>query len=192
MRVSPAGKRRYHGGMNKPKIRTASRVEEVRYEIRGRLARRAHELERDGHDVLHLNVGNPGAFGLHAPETMRQAVVRNLQQSDPYGPQTGIFPAREAVAIHFQEFGLPDTRFDQVMIGNGVSELVDLSLRALLEPDDEVLVPAPDYPLWTAATVLNGGKAVHWCCSATRSTTASPTTTPGSCRWPRWSRTRCA
>ncbi|MGK7295008.1 MAG: aminotransferase class I/II-fold pyridoxal phosphate-dependent enzyme [Candidatus Wenzhouxiangella sp. M2_3B_020] len=166
MRVSPAGNRRYHDGMNKPKIRTASRVEEVRYEIRGRLARRAHELERDGHDVLHLNVGNPGAFGLHAPETMRQAIVRNLQQSDPYGPQTGIFPAREAVAIRFQERGMPDTRFDQVMIGNGVSELVDLSLRALLEPDDEVLVPAPDYPLWTAATVLNGGKAVHYPCDA--------------------------
>jgi alanine-synthesizing transaminase len=152
--------------MNKPNIQTASRVAEVRYEIRGRLARRAHELERDGHDVLHLNVGNPGAFGLHAPETMRQAVVRNLQASDPYGPQTGIFPAREAVAIHYQEQGLKDTRFAQVMIGNGVSELVDLALRALLEPGDEVLVPAPDYPLWTAATVLNGGRAVHYACTA--------------------------
>jgi len=152
--------------MNKPMIPTASRVAEVRYEIRGRLAKRAHELERDGHDILHLNVGNPGAFGLHAPETMRQAVVRNLAESDPYGPQTGIFPAREAVAIRFQELGLPDTRFDQVMIGNGVSELVDLSLRALLEPGEEVLIPAPDYPLWTAATVLNGGRAIHYPCTA--------------------------
>jgi len=152
--------------MNKAMIPTASRVAQVRYEIRGRLARRAHELERDGHDILHLNVGNPGAFGLHAPETMRQAVVRNLQASDPYGPQTGIFPAREAVAIRFQERGLSDTRFGQVMIGNGVSELVDLSLRALLEPGDEVLVPAPDYPLWTAATVLNGGRAAHYPCTA--------------------------
>jgi alanine-synthesizing transaminase len=151
--------------MNKPMIPTARRVDEVRYEIRGRLARRAHALERDGHDVLHLNVGNPGAFGLHAPETMRQAVVRNLQASDPYGPQTGIFPAREAVAIRFQELGLPETRFEQVMIGNGVSELVDLALRALLEPGEEVLIPAPDYPLWTAATVLNGGKAVHYPCA---------------------------
>ncbi|MEX0915921.1 MAG: aminotransferase class I/II-fold pyridoxal phosphate-dependent enzyme, partial [Wenzhouxiangellaceae bacterium] len=152
--------------MTRNTIQPASRVAEVRYEIRGPLARRAHELERQGHEILHLNVGNPGAFGLHAPETMRQAVVRNLPGSDAYGPQTGIFPAREAVAIRFQERGLVDTRFGQVMIGNGVSELVDLSLRALLEPGDEVLIPAPDYPLWTAATVLNGGRAVHYQCRA--------------------------
>ncbi len=147
-------------------IRPADRVHLVRYEIRGPLARRAHELEQDGHDILHLNVGNPGHFGLHAPETMRQALISNLHASDAYGPQTGIFPAREAVAIQFQERGLSTTRHDQVMIGNGVSELVDLSLRALLEPGDEVLIPAPDYPLWTAATVLNGGRAVHYPCSA--------------------------
>ncbi|MDT8409441.1 MAG: aminotransferase class I/II-fold pyridoxal phosphate-dependent enzyme [Wenzhouxiangellaceae bacterium] len=152
--------------MDKQHIKAASRVAEVRYEIRGRLARRAHELEREGHEILHLNVGNPGAFGLHAPETMREAIVRNLKASDAYGPQTGIFPAREAVAIHFQERGLIETRFNQVLIGNGVSELVDLSLRALLEPGDEVLIPAPDYPLWTAAVVLNGGRAVHYECSA--------------------------
>jgi len=149
-------------------IQPASRVEQVRYEIRGALARRAHEIEQAGQDVLHLNVGNPGRFGLHAPETMREALIRNLAESDAYGPQTGIFPAREAVAIQFQERGLADTRFHQVMIGNGVSELVDLSLRALLEPGDEVLIPAPDYPLWTAATVLNGGRAVHYSCSADR------------------------
>ncbi len=147
-------------------IRPASRVHEVRYEIRGELARRAHELEQAGHDVLHLNVGNPGRFDLHAPETMRQALINNLPESDAYGPQSGIFPAREAVAIQSQERGLTDTRFHQVMIGNGVSELVDLSLRALLEPGDEVLIPAPDYPLWTAATVLNGGRAVHYPCAA--------------------------
>ncbi|MDX1625432.1 MAG: aminotransferase class I/II-fold pyridoxal phosphate-dependent enzyme [Wenzhouxiangellaceae bacterium] len=152
--------------MSDAPIRPASRVAEVRYEIRGRLARRARELETLGHDVLHLNVGNPGAFGLDAPETMREAVVRNLKASDAYGPQAGIFPAREAVAIHFQELGLPETRFGQVLIGNGVSELVDLSLRALLEPGDEVLVPAPDYPLWTAAVTLNGGRAVHYACRA--------------------------
>jgi alanine-synthesizing transaminase len=149
-------------------VRPASRVEQVRYEIRGALARRAQELEQAGHDVLHLNVGNPGRFGLHAPETMREAIVRNLAESDAYGPQTGIFPAREAVAIQFQERGLSETRFHQVMIGNGVSELVDLSLRALLEPGDEVLIPAPDYPLWTAAAVLNGGHAVHYPCTAER------------------------
>jgi alanine-synthesizing transaminase len=152
--------------MTRNMIQPASRVADVRYEIRGPLAKRAAELERQGHEILKLNIGNPGAFGLQAPETMHQAVVRNLPQSDAYGPQTGIFPAREAVAIRFQERGLADTRFGQVMIGNGVSELVDLSLRALLEPGDEVLIPAPDYPLWTAATVLNGGRAVHYQCRA--------------------------
>ena len=148
----------------KPAFQTASRVENVRYEIRGALARRARELEQQGHDVLKLNIGNPGEFGLRTPETMRRAVVRNLQYSEAYGPQTGIFPAREAVAMQYQARGLTDTRFDQVFVGNGVSELVDLVLRSLLEPDDQVLVPAPDYPLWTAAVVLNGGRAVHYPC----------------------------
>jgi len=147
-------------------IQPAQRVNQVRYEIRGPLARRAHELEQAGHDILQLNVGNPGRFGLHAPDTMRQAIINKLPESDAYGPQCGILPAREAVANQFQERGLPDTRYHHVIIGNGVSELVDLSLRALLEPGDEVLIPAPDYPLWTAATVLNGGRAVHYPCCA--------------------------
>jgi len=150
----------------KPPFQTASRVHDVRYEIRGALARRARELEQKGHDILQLNIGNPGAFGLRTPETMRRAVVRNLKYSEAYGPQTGIFPAREAVAMQFQGRGMTGTRYDQVFIGNGVSELVDLVLRSLLEPDDEVLIPAPDYPLWTAAVVLNGGRAVHYPCRA--------------------------
>ncbi|MFP4207023.1 MAG: aminotransferase class I/II-fold pyridoxal phosphate-dependent enzyme [Wenzhouxiangella sp.] len=150
----------------KAPFRVASRVGDVRYEIRGALARRARELEQQGHDILHLNIGNPGAFGLRTPETMRRAVVRNLKYSEAYGPQTGIFPAREAVAMQFQSRGLTETRYDQVMIGNGVSELVDLVLRSLLEPGEEVLIPAPDYPLWTAAVVLNGGVAVHYPCPA--------------------------
>ena len=150
----------------KQNFQTASRVHEVRYEIRGALARRARQLEQQGHDILALNIGNPGAFGLRTPETMRRAVVRNLKHSEAYGPQTGIFPAREAIAMQFQGRGMTDTTYDQVTIGNGVSELVDLVLRSLLEPGDEVLVPAPDYPLWTAAVVLNGGKAVHYRCQA--------------------------
>jgi alanine-synthesizing transaminase len=150
----------------KPSFKVASRVGDVRYEIRGDLARRARELEQQGHDILHLNIGNPGAFGLRTPETMRRAVVRNLKYSEAYGPQTGIFPAREAVAMQFQSRGLTDTRYDQVMIGNGVSELVDLVLRSLLEPGEEVLIPAPDYPLWTAAVVLNGGQPRHYPCPA--------------------------
>ena len=150
----------------KPTFQTASRLDAVRYEIRGALARRARELEQQGNDVLHLNIGNPGAFGFRTPETMRRAVIRNLPFSEGYGPQAGIFPAREAVAMQFQGRGLTDTRYDQVIIGNGVSELVDITLRSLLEPGDEVLVPAPDYPLWSAAVTLNGGKAVHYQCRA--------------------------
>ena len=146
------------------RIHTAGRVRDVRYEIRGELARRARELEQAGHEIVHLNIGNPGAFGFRTPETMRRAVVRNLHHSEAYGHQLGIFPAREAVAMEFQERGLKTTQYDQVIIGNGVSELVDLTLRALLEPGDEVLVPAPDYPLWTAAVTLNDGRAVHYPC----------------------------
>jgi alanine-synthesizing transaminase len=164
--LNPAPKKPLIIQAMKKSFQTASRVEKVRYEIRGALARRARELEQQGHDILQLNIGNPGAFGLRTPETMRRAVVRNLKYSEAYGPQTGIFPAREAVAMQFQGRGMTDTRYDQVVIGNGVSELVDLVLRSLLENDDEVLVPAPDYPLWTAAVVLNGGKAVHYRCRA--------------------------
>lgn len=150
----------------KPPFRTAGRLGDVRYEIRGALARRARELEQQGNEILHLNIGNPGAFGFRTPETMRRAIVRNLPYSEGYGPQAGIFPAREAVAMHFQARGLTETRYDQVILGNGVSELVDITLRSLLDPGDEVLIPAPDYPLWTAATVLNGGRAMHYPCRA--------------------------
>jgi alanine-synthesizing transaminase len=134
----------------------------VRYEIRGALARRARELEQQGHDILQLNIGNPGAFGLRTPETMRRAMVRNLKYSEGYGPQTGIFPAREAVAMQFQGRGMTDTRYDQVIIGNGVSELVDLVLRSLLEPGDEVLVPAPTTRCGPRPWCSTAANAVHY------------------------------
>jgi alanine-synthesizing transaminase len=136
----------------------------VRYEIRGKLARRALELERLGHDIISLNIGNPYAFGFRTPETMRLAMIENLRHSEGYVHQKGIFPAREAVVMQQQERGVRGVTVDQVFIGNGVSELIDLSLRALLNPGDEVLVPSPDYPLWTAAVNLNTGKAVHYPC----------------------------
>lgn len=147
-------------------IEVASRMDEVHYEIRGALAQRAHALEQLGHEIVYLNIGNPGVFGFRTPETMRQAVVENLHLAEPYGHQLGIFPAREAVAMHYQAKGLVHTHHQQVIIGNGVSELVDLSLRALLEPGDEVLIPSPDYPLWSAAVTLNGGVPVYYPCPA--------------------------
>ncbi len=145
-------------------IRPSDALNGVRYEIRGRLARRALDLERLGCEIIALNIGNPGLFGFRTPETMRQAVVRNLAKSEPYCHQKGIFPAREAVVMQQQDRGVRDVSASEVFIGNGVSELIDISLRALLNPGEEVLVPSPDYPLWTAATVLNGGRAVHYPC----------------------------
>ena len=140
----------------------------VKYEIRGRLSRRAYELERQGYEIISLNIGNPGLFGYRTPETMRLAMIENLGQAEPYSHQKGIFPAREAIVMQQQDRGLSGISVSEVFIGNGVSELIDLSLRALLNPGDEVLVPSPDYPLWSAAVTLNGGKAVHYPCSPDR------------------------
>jgi len=136
----------------------------VRYEIRGRLANRAHEMERRGYEIISLNIGNPGRFGFRAPETMRLAMIENLQSAEGYCHQKGIFPAREAVVMRQQARGVNGVTAEDVYIGNGVSELIDLTLRALLDPGDEILVPSPDYPLWTASVTLNQGRAVHYPC----------------------------
>ncbi len=149
---------------NQPVI-ASSQLKGVRYEIRGSLARRAHELERQGYEIISLNIGNPGLFGLRTPETMRLAMIENLGAAEPYCNQKGIFPAREAVVMKQQARGIVGTTAEHVFMGNGVSELIDLTLRALLNPGEEVLIPSPDYPLWTAATVLNGGKAVYYPCT---------------------------
>jgi alanine-synthesizing transaminase len=145
-------------------IPASRRLEGVRYEIRGRLAHRALELEKLGYEIISLNIGNPGLYGYRTPETMRLAMIENLGSSEPYCHQKGIFPAREAVVMQQQSRGVLDVTAEDVFIGNGVSELIDLTLRALLNRGDEVLLPSPDYPLWTAATVLNDGRPVHYPC----------------------------
>jgi len=145
-------------------VRPSESLKNVRYEIRGRLARRAHELERQGYEIISLNIGNPRLFGFRTPETMRLAMIENLSDSEGYCHQKGIFPAREAVVMQQQERGVSGVSAEEVFIGNGVSELIDLVLRALLNDGDEVLVPSPDYPLWTAAVNLNRGRAVHYPC----------------------------
>jgi alanine-synthesizing transaminase len=150
--------------MRLPPLLASEHLHEVKYEIRGALARRADELEREGHDIVKLNIGNPGAFGFRMPSTMRVAMVQNLPQADPYSHQKGIFQAREAVVMQQQDRGVMDVSADDVLIGNGVSELIMLTMRALLNPGDEVLVPSPDYPLWTASVVIHGAKAVHYAC----------------------------
>ena len=155
-------------------IRPSPGLANVRYEIRGRLARRAHEMERLGHDIVSLNIGNPGNFGFRTPETMRLAMIENLRAAEGYCHQKGIFPAREAVVMQQQERGVRGVTADEVFIGNGVSELIDLTLRALLAADEEVLVPSPDYPLWTAAVNLNRGRAVHYPCRPERGFVPDP------------------
>src|SRR5690606_17584880 len=145
-------------------IRPSANLTNVRYEIRGDLARRAHEMERMGYDIVQLNIGNPGLFGFRTPETMRLAMIENLRSSEAYCHQKGIFPAREAVVMQQQSRGVRGVSAEEVFMGNGVSELIDLVLRALLSTGDEVLVPSPDYPLWTAAVSLNRGRPVHYPC----------------------------
>ena len=155
-------------------VRASDGLANVRYEIRGKLARRALALERLGYDIVSLNIGNPYAFGFRTPETMRLAMIENLRHSEGYVHQKGIFPAREAVVMQQQERGVRGVTAEEVFIGNGVSELIDLTLRALLNPGDEVLVPSPDYPLWTAAVNLNTGRAVHYPCHPARSFIPDP------------------
>lgn len=147
-----------------PAVRRANHLHGVRYEIRGPLARRALELERQGYEIIKLNIGNPAQFGFRTPETMRQAILSNLPEAEGYCHQKGIFPAREAVVMDTQARGVKGVTVDDVFMGNGVSELILMTMEALLERDDEVLVPAPDYPLWTAAVTLTGAKAVHYPC----------------------------
>jgi len=150
--------------MSLPPLRASEHLHDVRYEIRGALARRADQLEREGHEIVKLNIGNPGLFGFRMPGSMRVAIVENLHQADPYSHQKGIFPAREAVVMQQQNRGVMDVTADDVFIGNGVSELIMIAMRALLNPGDEVLVPSPDYPLWMASVVIHGAKAVHYPC----------------------------
>jgi alanine-synthesizing transaminase len=145
-------------------VRRARHLDGVRYEIRGPLARRAQELERQGHEVIKLNIGNPAQFGFRMPETMRRALVANLPEAEGYCHQKGIFPAREAVVMETQARGVRGVTVEDVFIGNGVSELILMTMDALLERGDEVLVPSPDYPLWTAAVTLTGARAVHYPC----------------------------
>ncbi|MEJ7746039.1 MAG: aminotransferase class I/II-fold pyridoxal phosphate-dependent enzyme [Luteimonas sp.] len=139
-------------------------MSEVRYEIRGELARRARELEGQGRTLIKLNIGNPGAFGFRAPEHLQRAIADHIASTDPYTHQQGLPQARESIAAFHKQRGTPNASPERVFIGNGVSELIDISLRALLNPGDEVLLPSPDYPLWSAATILNDGRPVYYRC----------------------------
>ncbi|WP_328581643.1 pyridoxal phosphate-dependent aminotransferase [Streptomyces sp. NBC_00370] len=145
-------------------FRQSSKLSEVLYEIRGTVIEHADALEEAGHTVLRLNTGNPAAFGFEAPEEIVQDMIRMLPQAHGYTDSKGVLSARRAVAQRYQNMGLPDVTVDDIFLGNGVSELVSMAVQALLEDGDEVLIPAPDFPLWTAVTTLAGGRPVHYMC----------------------------
>ena len=145
-------------------IRKSNKLEEVCYDIRGPVLREAHRLEEEGHKVLKLNIGNPAPWGFEAPEEILRDVIHNIPASQGYSDSKGIYSARKAVMQYSQQIGIKDVDIEDVYIGNGVSELVVMAMQALVNDGDEVLIPAPDFPLWSAAVNLCGGKPVHYLC----------------------------
>jgi alanine-synthesizing transaminase len=145
-------------------ISQSRKLATVCYDIRGPVLDEAKRMEEDGHRITKLNIGNPAPFGFEAPEEILRDVMRNLPAAQGYCDSKGLFPARKAVVQYYQQKGVFDLDLGDVYLGNGVSELIVMSLQALLNDGDEVLVPAPDYPLWTAAVSLAGGTAVHYLC----------------------------
>jgi alanine-synthesizing transaminase len=145
-------------------INQSAKLQNVRYDVRGPILEEAHLLEAEGHKVMKLNIGNPAPFGFEAPESILVDMIHNLPESPGYSDSRGIYSARPAVANFYQGEGLREVTVDDVFIGNGVSEMISMTLQALIDNGDEVLVPAPDYPLWTAAVTLSGGRAVHYPC----------------------------
>ena len=145
-------------------VSQASRLQDVRYDIRGPVLRRMRQLEADGHQILKLNLGNPAPFGLTAPDDVLDRVVHSIGDAQGYSDARGIHPARLAVARWYRGKGVAGVGPDDVFLGNGVSELIVMALQGLLDPGDEVLIPSPDYPLWTGAVGLCGGRAVHYRC----------------------------
>ncbi|MEK2489033.1 pyridoxal phosphate-dependent aminotransferase [Kitasatospora purpeofusca] len=145
-------------------FRQSSKLNDVCYEIRGPVVDQANALEEAGHSVLRLNTGNPATFGFEAPEEILQDIIRNLPQAHGYSDSRGILPARRAVVQYYQQRGVDGVTVNDVYLGNGASELIQMAVTALVDDGDEVLVPMPDYPLWTAVVRLAGGKAVHYAC----------------------------
>ena len=142
----------------------SSKLEHVAYDIRGPILDEADRMIANGERILRLNTGNPAAFGFEAPDEVIRDLIMNARNSEGYVDSKGLFSARKAIMQYCQLKGFPDVDVNDIYIGNGVSELIPMALQALLENDDEVLVPMPDYPLWTACVSLSGGKAVHYVC----------------------------
>ena len=145
-------------------IEKSRKLDNVCYDIRGPIAERAKKMEDEGHRILKLNIGNPAPFGFEAPDDILKDVIHNLPTSQGYSDSTGIYAARVAVMQYYQQKNISNIRIDDVFIGNGVSEMIMMAMQALLNSGDEVLIPSPDYPLWTAAVSLSSGTPVHYRC----------------------------
>jgi alanine-synthesizing transaminase len=145
-------------------ISKSSKLANVCYDIRGPVLARAKQMEEDGQKIIKLNIGNLASFGFDAPEEIQQDMIRNLPNSAGYSDSKGIFAARKAIMHYTQEKQIKGVTLEDIYVGNGVSELIVMAMNALLDPGDEVLVPAPDYPLWTAAVSLSSGTPVHYIC----------------------------
>ncbi|MRD45947.1 aminotransferase class I/II-fold pyridoxal phosphate-dependent enzyme [Caenimonas koreensis DSM 17982] len=145
-------------------VHKSAKLANVLYDIRGPIMDAARRMEEEGHKIIRLNIGNLAVFGFDAPEEIQQDMARNLSNASGYSDSKGIFAARKAVMHETQKQGIKGVTLDDIYLGNGASELIAMATNALLDNGDELLLPAPDYPLWTAATSLSGGKPVHYLC----------------------------
>ncbi|MEI6383426.1 MAG: pyridoxal phosphate-dependent aminotransferase [Betaproteobacteria bacterium] len=145
-------------------IHKSTKLDNVCYDIRGPVLERAHQMEEEGHKIIKLNIGNLAVFGFDAPEEIQQDMIRNLPNAAGYSDSKGIFAARKAVMHYTQQQGIAGVGLEDIYLGNGASELIVMATNALLNDGDEMLIPAPDYPLWTAAVSLSGGHPVHYMC----------------------------
>ncbi|MBS0339687.1 MAG: pyridoxal phosphate-dependent aminotransferase [Proteobacteria bacterium] len=145
-------------------ISKSAKLANVLYDIRGPIMDAAKQMEEEGHKIIKLNIGNLAVFGFDAPEEVQQDMIRNLPNSAGYSDSKGIFAARKAVMHYTQQQGIAGVTLDDIYLGNGASELIAMATNALLDDGDELLLPAPDYPLWTAVTSLSGGRPVHYVC----------------------------
>jgi alanine-synthesizing transaminase len=149
--------------MKRP-VNKSLKLADVCYDIRGPVLHEARRLEEEGHKILKLNIGNPSPFGFDAPEEIVQDMIHNVPVSQGYSDSKGLFAGRKAVMHYCQQKNISNVEIDDIYLGNGVSELIVMSMQALLNNGDEVLIPAPDYPLWTASVSLSGGNPVHYMC----------------------------
>ena len=145
-------------------IKQSKKLIDVCYDIRGPILEKADALEKKGHEILKLNIGNPAPFGFNAPDDIISIVMKNLANAQGYMDSKGLISARQAILQECLSYGIDGVQLEDIYLGNGVSELISLSMQALISDGDEVLIPSPDYPLWTASVTLSGGNPVHYLC----------------------------